>query len=264
MRNSVFIVFTLIIITAKAQTFSKKIEGKVYSKNGDVAATHVLNTTLNKATITDIEGDFSINASVNDTIVFSAVQFKKKQMVVTQDILAQKITYILLEELVNELDEVVVKPFYLSGNIGNDLKTLAIEPVVTASTLGLPNAYVIPPTKAEREMFEAKSGGGLVPINPIINAITGRTKMLKERVARNSKYARTQRVRAFYVDSIYVKELNIPLNKIDDFMFFCEVDTTFSSLVKTHDKFKIWEFLKKKSVIYRKNNTKKVTSKLEE
>lgn len=236
----------------------------MYSKDGDVAATHVLNTTLNKATITGVDGNFLINARVNDTIVFSAVQFKKKQLVVTPEILSQKIIYVLLEDVVNELDEVVVKPFYLSGDIGNDLNTLKIEPVVTASTLGLPNAYVIPPTKAERELFEAQSGKGLVPLNPILNGISGRTKMLKKRVARNSKYARTKRVQAFYADSVYVKELKIPLDKIDDFMYFCEVDTAFSGVVDTHDTFKILEFLKKKSTVYRKNNNLKVVSKLED
>ncbi len=226
----------------------------MFSKDGDVAATHVLNTTLNKATITDIDGSFSIHVNVNDTLVFSAVQFKKKELIVSQEVFLQAKLYVLLEEALTQLDEIVVKPFYLSGDIGDDLKTLEIEPVVTASTLGLPNAYVIPPTKAERELFEAKSGGGIVPINPIINAITGRTKMLKERVARNKKYARTERVKAFYADSIYVQELKIPLDKIDDFMYFCEIDPSFSSIVDTHDKLKIWDFFKQKSVIYRKNN----------
>jgi len=195
--------------------------------------------------------------------VFSAVQFKKKQLIVTKEIISQKIIYVLLEDAVTELEEVVVKPFYLSGNIGDDLKTLKIEPVVTASTLGLPNAYVIPPTKAERELFEAKSGGGLIPLNPILNGISGRTKMLKKRVARNKKYARTERVRAFYADSIYVQELKIPLNKIDDFMYFCEIDSSFSSLIDTHDRLKIWDFFKNKSIIYRKNNTLSVVSESE-
>lgn len=195
--------------------------------------------------------------------MFSAVQFKKKQLIVTKEIISQKIIYVLLEDAVTELEEVVVKPFYLSGNIGDDLKTLKIEPVVTASTLGLPNANVLPITKAERELFEAKSGGGLIPLNPILNGISGRTKMLKKRVARNKKYARTERVRAFYADSIYVQELKIPLNKIDDFMYFCEIDSSFSSLIDTHDRLKIWDFFKNKSIIYRKNNTLSVVSESE-
>ena len=233
--------------------FTKKVEGRVYSKEGDVAATHVQNITTKKATITDIKGFFAITANINDTIVFSAVQFKKKQIVITSEILAQSIWNVLLEDALNELDEVIVTPYNLTGDLTKDAKVIAIEPVVTSSTLGLPNAYVKPLTKAERELFEATTGGG-IPLNPILNGISGRTKMLKERVKRNKKYERTQRVRAFYADSLITSDLKIPQLRISDFMYFCEVDDAFSSIVDTHDQLKIWRFLQKKSILYRENN----------
>ena len=239
----------------RAQTlFSKKIEGKVYSKEGDVAATHVLNTTSKKATITDSNGFFSIMAKLNDTLVFSAVQFKKKMVVVTVNVLESKLLYVPLEEALTQLDEVIVMPYNLSGDMTKDLARMQIEPIVTASTLGLPNAYVIPPTKAERELNEATTGGGIIPLNPVLNAISGRTKMLKNRIARNEKYDRTLRVRAFYADSLYQKEFKIPEDNIANFMYFCEVDPDFQAIVDSHDRFRIWEFMRKKSLVYRENN----------
>ena len=239
----------------RAQTlFSKKIEGKVYSKEGDVAATHVLNTTSKKATITDSNGFFSIMAKLNDTLVFSAVQFKKKMVVVTVNVLESKLLYVPLEEALTQLDEVIVMPYNLSGDMTKDLARMQIEPIVTASTLGLPNAYVIPPTKAERELNEATTGGGIIPLNPVLNAISGRTKMLKNRIARNEKYERTLRVRAFYADSLYQKEFKIPEDNIANFMYFCEVDPDFQVIVDSHDRFRIWEFMRKKSLVYRENN----------
>ena len=239
----------------RAQTlFSKKIEGKVYSKGGDVTATHVLNTTSKKATITDSNGFFSIMAKLNDTLVFSAVQFKKKMVVVTVNVLESKLLYVPLEEALTQLDEVIVMPYNLSGDMTKDLARMQIEPIVTASTLGLPNAYVIPPTKAERELNEATTGGGIIPLNPVLNAISGRTKMLKNRIARNEKYERTLRVRAFYADSLYQKEFKIPEDNIANFMYFCEVDPDFQAIVDSHDRFRIWEFMRKKSLVYRENN----------
>ena len=232
----------------------KDLEGKVQSKDGDVAATHVLNTTTQKATITDINGFFSISVHVNDTLVFSAVQFKKKELVITASIYESKFLSVPLEDELTELDEVVVTPYNLSGDITRDLGTLETEPVVTASTLGLPNAYVRVPTKAERELFEATSGGGFLPLNPILNGISGRTKMLKERLERNKLYDRTARVREFYADSLYRTELKIPENKTDDFFYFCEIDSSFQSIVDSHDLFKIWEYLKMRSLVYRENN----------
>ncbi|MEB8330585.1 carboxypeptidase-like regulatory domain-containing protein [Flavobacteriaceae bacterium KMM 6897] len=242
-------------VSVGAQSFfSKELEGRVLNESGDVAATHVMNTTTNRATITSVEGFFKIAAHLNDTLVFSAVQFKKKEVVVTQSILQSKSLFITMEDALTELDEVVVRPFYLSGDISKDLESLETEPVVTASTLGLPNAYVIPMTQTERILNEATTGGGIVPLNPILNGISGRTKMLKKRLEIEEKYARTDRVRAFFLDSLYVQNLKIPITKIDDFMYFCEADIAFSSLVDTHDRLKIWSFFRKKSIVYRENN----------
>ncbi|WP_247656710.1 hypothetical protein [Maribacter sp. MMG018] len=254
MRSRFLLVF-LFPMAILAQTNAvKDIEGRVHSKDGDVAATHVLNITTDRASITDINGFFSIPVRVNDTLVFSAVQFKKKTIVVTPDIFASTMLSVPLEDALEQLDEVVVTPYNLSGDLTKDLGGLEIEPVVTASTLGLPNAYVKIPTKAERELFEATSGGGLIPLTPILNKISGRTKMLKKRVERNNLYSRTARVRAYYPDSLYRTKLKIPKGKTDDFFYFCEVDPRFQSVVDTHDLFKIWEFLEKKSTMYRKNN----------
>lgn len=249
-----FILVVCMASIAEAQTpFSKEIQGKVIAKNEDVAAVHVQNISTKRATITDLNGYFTINATVNDTLVISAVQFKRKEIVVSTDMLQSSLLQIPLEESLTELDEVVVMPYNLSGDISKDLSTLKTEEVVTVSTLGLPNAYVIPISKADRELLAA-TANPYMSIDPLINAISGRTKMLKNRVKRNNKYERTQRVRAFYADSLIASDLKIPQLKISDFMYFCEVDTTFSSIIDTHDRLKIWEFLRKKSIAYRKNN----------
>ncbi len=255
MRSKFLYCFFFISVLGFAQTgLDKKMEGKVYSDDGDVAATHVFNISTKKAVITDINGFFTIHVNRNDTLVFSAVQFKKKQIVVTQEMLESTLVSVPLEDELTELDEVVVTPYNLTGDISKDILTLNIDPVITAESLELPNAYVRILTKSERELFEATSGGGLLPINPILNAISGRTKMLKERVARNTLYDRTGRVREFYADSLYRTKLRIPEEKIDDFLYFCEIDTEFQSLVDTHDILKIWSYMEKRSIAYRENN----------
>ncbi len=257
-KISLLLGLLLLACSVRSQDFfSDKLEGRVYSEDDDVAATHVLNMTTQRATITDISGFFSIPVSLNDTLVFSAVQYKRKEIVVTLSMLESKLILIPLEESLTELDEVIVMPYSLSGDVSQDLNRIGKGSIVTASTLGLTNAYVKPVTKAERELYTATSGGGIIPIFPIINGISGRTKMLKNRIQRNEKYARTQRVRKFYVDSLYTTELKIPEDKVDDFLYFCEVDVAFQATVDTHDRLQVWEFLRKKSLVYRKNNDMK-------
>lgn len=235
----------------------KTMEGKVVSTDGDVAATHVMNISTNSATITNINGFFAIRVRRNDTLVFSAVQFKKKELVVTSELMDSDFITVPLEDELTVLEEVVVTPYNLTGDISKDILSLKIDPVITAESLGLPNAHVRIPTKSERELFEATSGGGLLPVTPILNAISGRTKMLKERVARNKIYDRTERVREFYADSLYRTKLRIPEAKIDDFLYFCEIDMEFQSLVDAHDVLRIWTYMEKRSMAYRENNNLK-------
>lgn len=82
-----FLVFCFATSSTKAQEFAKQIEGRVYSKDADVAAVHVSNISTQRGTITDVSGYFEIMARLNDTLVFSAVQYEKVELVVTWDIL---------------------------------------------------------------------------------------------------------------------------------------------------------------------------------
>src|SRR5690606_37217918 len=176
-----------------------------------------------------------------------AVQYQRKTVVITTGIMESKFISVALEEGNIALDEVVVTPYNLTGELGRDMKRLDVATPVTAAGLGLPNAYVKVPTQAERKLFEATSGGGFIPLNPILNGISGRTKRLKELVAVEKKYARTERVKQFYPDSLWIKELKIPANKVDDFLYFCEVDPAFITVVDSADKLKIWDYFRHKS-----------------
>ncbi|MCJ7465407.1 MAG: carboxypeptidase-like regulatory domain-containing protein [Maribacter sp.] len=253
-KSAINLCFFLCGVSLGAQSlFTSELQGKVQSKDGDVAGTHVLNTTSRRATITDEKGYFSIPAHLYDTIVFSAVQYKRKEIVVTASILNSKFITVPLQDALTELEEVVVTPYNLTGSLMRDTKRIEIDPVVTASTLGLPNAYVMVPTKVERELYAA-TANPFMSFDPLINAITGYTKMLKEQLARDNLYARTQRVRDMYADSLFRIHFKISEAEIDDFMYFCEVDPNFQSIVDTHDRLKIWDYMQARSIIYRENN----------
>ena len=231
--------------------FNKEVHGQVSSADGDVAATHVLNISTHKAAITDIDGFFTLATSLHDTLVFSAIQYQRKEIVITTALLASTTLYIHLEPAVNELNEVIVMPYNLTGELSRDMGKMEVGPLVTASTLGLPNAFVKKMTQAERQLYASKAGGPLVSF---LNALNGETKRLKVAAARQATYMATERVRRLYPDSLYEKQLKVPKIRINDFMYFCEVDTTFAALVATHDPLKIWEFLRYKSRAYRENN----------
>ena len=232
----------------------KSLKGKVAAAGEDVTGVTIQNLTTQKATITDFDGNFSIAVSVNDTLVFSAVQLQRKIIPVNAVLLNSSFVTITMEPFVNELKEVVVQPYGLSGDIAADLNRIQVQKEVSATSLGLPNAGKPLPSQSKRLLYEATSGGAGIPLNPILNWISGRTKRLKERVAIDEQYRRTQRVQQLYVDSIFEHQFKIPKARINDFMYFCEVDPLFQQIVANKDQLKLWAYMQRKSKLYRENN----------
>jgi hypothetical protein len=269
-KSGIVILFLCSSWGISAQEFTTKLEGRIYSKDADVAATHVSNISSKKGTITDAQGFFSISVRLNDTLVFSAIQYKRKEVVVTLEVLKTDLFNVPLEPSLTELDEVVVTPYNLSGDLKRDIITIKVENIVTASTLGLPNANVKVISQNERRLFEADNGKFIslgnykldstfnpmimVNLNKILNRVTGRTQKLKKFVAIDKEIAMLQKVKRLYPDSLFVQDLKIPETKINDFMNFCEVDSTYNEVVEGDDILNIWEFLYRNSLVYRKNN----------
>jgi len=238
----------------------KVLQGKVTSTDKDVVGVVIQNITTKDAVITNFEGDFAINVRVNDTLVFSAVHFLKKSLPVTETLYRSNFVEVPMQEFVNQLREVVVTPYNLTGDLTRDVDRVTLEKDVSAEALNLPNAHKRLPTQSERKLQQATAGkfnvGMLLnpPLDPLINAITGRTKMLKKRLEVDKSYAQTQQVQGFYADSLFVTTLKIPMEKIDDFMYFCEVDDSFQSAIQSQDKLRIWDMMLQKSRAYRANN----------
>lgn len=259
--SGILILFLLNFSFAYGQDSQNKLQGRVFSTSNDVTAVHVSNTTENRGTITDFNGYFEISAHLGDTLVFSAVQFKRKEMVVTPEILDSRLFLVALEDALTELNEVVVTPYNLTGELGRDLFKLPVGPIITASTEGIPNAGVKVPTPSQRQLYTARTWDFQfyviymsVDLDPLFNFFSGRTKMLNERIAREAESERIEDIRKFYSDSIYINDLKLSATQIDDFIFSCEKDSLFEAAAKSGDRLQLWEVLKQKSIRYLKDN----------
>ena len=73
---------------------------------------------------TDENGDFVIKVTVNDIVEFGALQFKDFKVTITSNVIQSKQLTVILVEEVNKLDEVVLLPFGLTGNLGADLENV--------------------------------------------------------------------------------------------------------------------------------------------
>jgi len=250
---SLILVFLSLSVHAQDQTVL--IDGNVTNqkKDQDIEGIHVLNLTSLQATITKKDGTFQIRGKVNDTVIISSIQYKIQRIILNQEQVQLKKLTVFLEPNVTELDEVTVKPHNLSGNLSRDLKeNPSIYEKISPSKLGLPNAFVKPKTQTERRLYEATSGSGIIPIFPIINAITGRTKKLKNQLKIERKEKALDATKEQFDTSIYSEYLKIPADRIDSFIYYCATDTAFIAIQQTNDPLLMLELLRKKSSEYRK------------
>ncbi len=102
---------------------------------------HVINLNKVVGTITDNKGKFTIEASVNDTLYFSYLGFKSQKIRVTNDMFKFKDTKVSLTELAYALEEVIVRPYQLTGYLEIDVKNLPINTAYQYSISGLPVSY---------------------------------------------------------------------------------------------------------------------------
>lgn len=169
-----------------------ELNGEIIA-SGDVENIHIINISSKSFTTSNAAGKFKINAKAQDTLQFSSVKYKTATLMVGYgNVRTAKIT-VYLEDQVNVLDEVIVGKV-LTGKLDSDIENSDAERSIDFYDLGLPGYVGKPLTQSERRLAEASKGQpGTLAILPIINAITGRTKMLKERVRleRNANLMRT-------------------------------------------------------------------------
>ncbi|NAS30335.1 carboxypeptidase-like regulatory domain-containing protein [Flavobacteriaceae bacterium R38] len=120
-----------------------EVNGIVVNAENDfpMSNVHVLNLTQVVGTITNNEGAFKIRAAVNDTLYFSFIGFKPIKVRVTNDILKFDGTRIGLTELAYALEEVVVRPYQLTGYLEIDAKNIPVNNAYRYSISGLNTGY---------------------------------------------------------------------------------------------------------------------------
>lgn len=197
----------------------KVLQGKIVADTKDLSGITIKNLSLGKETSTRADGMFSIAAKTGDTLMFTAVQLKPKTIVVEKedfDYLPYPVRMLLK---ITELNEIIVE----KSNI--DAVSLGIVPYKVKKF-----------TPAERRYYTATTGSGILPIDPIINAITGRTKMLKKEI-QVEKYMMIQaKLGNMFEAEHLMQEFNIPEDYLEGFVFFVSEKPKVMDAVKAKNK----------------------------
>ena len=148
MRKLLFVLFLSQVFGAFGQVENDTVAAMPFEavvlnaqSNAPLESVHVINLNQVIGTITDSKGRFTITAAVNDTLYFSYLGFKSQKIRVTNDMFRFKDTKISLTELAYALEEVIVRPYQLTGYLEIDVKNLPINTAYQYSISGLPVSY---------------------------------------------------------------------------------------------------------------------------
>ena len=213
---------TFIFILLFVQTgISQKLCNGTILVDGKLAEqVNIVNATTNKSTVSDSEGNFVISVSIGDVLVFSAVNLETKRKVISSDDLRDELVTVKMSRSITPLREVKV----------NENTAITAE-----------NLRIIPKgqkkySPAERRVHEATTGGGIVPLNPILNAISGRTTMLKKEVVAEKNERLLLRLDGWFEEKYYTNYLKIPKDFIRGFHYFLIEDSDFVRALKAKNK----------------------------
>ena len=192
--------------------------------------------------------------------MFSSIQYKLKTVVVSLKIIEARIIEVHLTENINVLDQVTVGKV-LTGDLSSDINNSDLERPINFYDLGIPGNTAKPKTQSERRLYEAGEFKpkqllgllmGSMPINPILNAISGRTKMLKQRVKLEVEEQLMYSIKARLSEDFFsVYSLDETLQM--EFFYFCSEDENFSKRCKDKSDIDVLEYLKEKYLEYNKN-----------
>ena len=138
-------IIIFITLTISTLTFSQEqtetVKGKVQSETSKsiLQNVHVLNLTKVKGTISNSKGEFEVKANVNDTLYFSYIGYKSLKVIVTNDLIRFDDNTIEITELAFALEEIIVKPYQLTGYLEIDVKNAPVNTSARYKIVGLPN-----------------------------------------------------------------------------------------------------------------------------
>ena len=243
--------FSLISIFSLAQ--SNLITGKVVIDDGIVGQDIVeniliTNETTNAKAFTNSKGMFSIKASVGDELIFTHDFYKERSIKITADILAKGMLTIHLNIETIELAEARINT--LDKNFKNNIKLKydKVDDLYKGLNLGIdPNLRF---RKINPNMTSTINNNGLLDPSLWIATISGQKKKDKKQDQYFKRIDKIKELENYFTKTYFVESLNIPENKVSDYVTYCYHNFGLEKLVKENKYDKITEILEDQASKY--------------
>lgn len=255
MKKILLLIFAISTFSAFSQELDRvTVNGRIVVATGDKEGVAVFNTSSNKGTYTDKNGDFEIKVGLNDIVEFAALQFKDFNVTILENVIASKRLTVILVEEINKLDEVVLLPFGLTGNLGADLDNVRTHNVsLDAVYFGLDNIDDFEfsadyKTKADNlafneynphmeNMVDLVNVAGFL-IKQIVDLDNIKFKSKKEKELKRTPFKKA--LDAYSVNYIHTN-FEIPLDQVEAFTDYVEQEGVDTELFETDKEMQLLE-----------------------
>ncbi len=266
-KKLLLLIFIVLSTTLMAQDVERtKVAGKIHVPNGDDAeGINIYNISSQKGTVTNPDGTFEIEIADNDRVQITALQYQSFTVVIDKGIITQKRMNIVMNPSINQLDEVVVRPYDLSGNINVDVKK--IHTYTVNKDLGLSNynlrygSDLNPDDKTKisgNAAEEALNGKTLTNGANILGILAGAVSLLLPKKDKTIPAERLETGNALnnnlqqrFSRNFIASTFDIPEEKVVDFFYFAQENGMEQRLLKPENEMQLMQFLQKKSKEYK-------------
>jgi hypothetical protein len=217
MKIKKYVFSTTLVFCTTINVFSqleKPIAGKIVCLEMIPQGIKILNLVSEKETVSDIEGKFVIMAKPDDLLVFSSNNFDYMRKMIDDDDYRKGAITVAVTPKINQLEEVQINTY----------------PNLNAVSLGILDKPAKTYTPAQRKLRTASNmypsfGVGTIMgfsmgLDPVINAISGRTKMLKKYVISEKAQLQVEKISNMFSDDYFIHQLKIKENLVRGFIFF--------------------------------------------
>lgn len=226
-----FVVFFFLILSSSASAqdivSSQKVTGFIYNDNTKTPLINVNIININKVrgAQTDSKGYFEIEVHPNDTLHISFMGFQSLRVKVTNDWIKNKVAKIYLTEKAIALEEVIIRPFNLTGYLEVDSKTIPTKENYRYSISGLTHGYEA--GEYSPDAFGKVLGSIFNPADMLYNVFGKKGNELKKlKEMKKDDTVRTLLESKFDRETIAVL-LGIDKNEIPEILQRCNYSETF-------------------------------------
>jgi hypothetical protein len=256
-KNTLYITFILFTSFLFAQEQERMlVNGKIIVPEADSPeGMTIFNQNTSRGTIANSNGEFKLRVALNDTVVFSALQFENFSVVVEEGVINSGEMNVFLTETVTELPEVLLSDNELSGDIRVDVARIQINdpevPRYSAADLDAMNVRRQPDSLMGAGRNAALAAGNTRLVNGL-NFVNIFKFLVGAEVENNpfTKQELDEKLRDLYDDEFFRANLDIERDKINDFIYYVTDHGLDNELLEDGNELNLIEFLIEKSEEY--------------